>query len=79
MFKNPGFAVLTVSIFLVVYCFCLLSDSLYSIAWFLFSIYPVFLAWVIYAILRPGNYQIRELNGEEFGYGDREKSQLGTF
>ncbi len=79
MLKNPRFAVLTVSIYLVVYCFCLSSDSLYSIAWFLFSIYPVLLAWVVFAILRPGNYQIPGLDGEEFGYGDMKKNQLGTF
>jgi hypothetical protein len=73
MLKNPRFAVVSGSVYLLIYCICLSSESFYPLAWFLFSFYPFLLLWVIYTILRPGNYQAGELDGEEFGYGDRQK------
>jgi hypothetical protein len=79
MLKNPRISVIMGSIYLIVYCICLSSDSLYSIAWFLFVFYPLLLAWVIFTILRPGPYQVTELNDDEFGYSDRQKDQLGIF
>jgi hypothetical protein len=79
MLKNPKISVIAGSVHLVAYCICLSSESLYPIAWYLFLIYPFLLAWVIFTILRPGEYSVDELNGEEFGYGDRQKNQLGVF
>ena len=79
MLKNPGASVITGSIYLVVYCICLSSESLYPIAWILFFLYPCLLLWVIFTILRPGDDPVQELNGEEFGYGDKQKNQLGIF
>jgi hypothetical protein len=79
MLKNPGTSVMTGSIYVIVYCICLSSESLYPIAWLLFVLYPFLLAWVIFTILRPGKYQVTELNDDEFGYGDRQKNQLGVF
>jgi hypothetical protein len=79
MLKNPSISVITGSIYLMVYCICLSSESLYPIAWFLYVFYPFLLIWVIFTILRPGEYRVNELNGDEFGYGDRQKNQLGIF
>jgi hypothetical protein len=79
MLKTPGFAVRIGSIYLVIYCICLSSESLYSFAWLLFALYPLLLLWIIFSILRPGDYQVKELDGEEFGYGDKPKDLLGMF
>jgi hypothetical protein len=79
MLKKPKFSVIAGSIYLAAYCVCLSSESLYSIAWLLFFFYPFLLVWVIFTILRPGDYQVPGLDGEEFGYGDRQKNQLGVF
>jgi len=79
MLKGYGIPVLVGSIYLVIYGVCLSRDSLYGLACLLFSSYPILLMWIIYAILKPGDYQIRELQGEEFGYNDRQKDQLGIF
>ena len=79
LLKTPGFAVRVGSVYLVVYCICLSTESLYPFAWILFSFYPFLLLWIIHSILKPGNYQVRELDGEEFGYCDKPKDQLGMF
>jgi len=79
MLKSPRFSVLFGSIYLIIYALCLSTESLYPQAWFLFSLYPLLLLWVIYTILKPVDYSIPELDGDEFGYGDRPKDQLGIF
>jgi len=79
MQKSPGFSVLVGSFYLVMYGFCLSMESLYFLAWLLFSLYPFLLLWMIDSILKPGDYEVRELEGEEFGYGDRQRDQLSIF
>jgi len=79
MLKGPGFSVLIGSIYLIIYGFCLATEALHSLAWLMFSVYPFLLVWIINGILRPGDYPVRELDGEEFEYGDRQKDQLGLF
>jgi hypothetical protein len=79
MLKNPVFAVVIGSIYLVSYCICLQFESLIPMAWLLLFFCPFLLLWIDYTILRYGKYDFRELNGEEFGYSDREKDQLGVF
>jgi hypothetical protein len=77
MLKNPGFAVVTGSIYLLFYCICIGVESLHHYLWYLFALYPIMLVWVIYTIIRNGKYDGTELNEEEWGYQDWKKDELG--
>lgn len=79
MLKRPGFAVISGSVCLLLYCIALQFESLYSLAWFLFSIFPFMIIWIAYTVFKYGKYEGPQLNEEEFGYQDKNKSELGIF
>ncbi len=70
MVKNPAFAVITGSVYLVFYCVCLNVETLQEAVWYLFAFYPFLLIWVVYTILRYGRYTGPELKEHEYGYED---------
>jgi len=46
----------------------------------LFAISPVLVVWMVYSVLRYGTYIGRELKpGEEWGYEDKNRDDLGRF
>ncbi len=47
---------------------------------YLLAIGPVLLIWVVYNVIRHGKYEGKELEpGEEWGYADKKKEELGIF
>jgi len=76
MFRKPIFAVIVVSIVLIVYCVLLNTNAPLSISYFIFSISPFLLIWLAYTVLRFGVYEGKELDEEEWGYQDKSKDEL---
>ena len=76
MFRKPIFAVIVVSIILLVYCVLLSTNTPLSLSYFIFSISPLLVIWVAYTVLRFGIYEGSELNEEEWGYQDKSKDEL---
>lgn len=77
MVKNPSFAVIFVSAFLVVYCILAQLPATEQYAEGMFFASPFLVVWMVYAVVRYGTYNGRSLDGDEFGYGDRFNSDLG--
>jgi hypothetical protein len=45
----------------------------------MFLLSPIVVIWMAYTIIRHGSYQGKELGeNEEWGYADKEKSELGN-
>ena len=76
MFRKPIFAVIVVSIILLVYCVLLNTNAPPALSYFIFSISPLLLIWLAYTILRFGIYKGKNLDEEEWGYQDKRKDEL---
>lgn len=79
MSRHASFAAWFVSVYLVVYVILLSwgEGLLRQIAVGMFLASPVFVLWLVYAVLRHGHSPGRELaEGEEFGYADRDRELL---
>jgi len=77
MLRKPNIAVTATSIILVIYCFLLGRNS--SIAYFIFSISPFLVLWMVFTVIRFGIFKAKELNeDEEWGYADKNKEELGV-
>jgi hypothetical protein len=76
MFRKPIFAVITISVILIVYCVLLNTNAPLSLSYFIFSISPVLFLWLIYTVLRFGTYAGKDLDEEEWGYQDKNKDEL---
>jgi hypothetical protein len=80
MNRKEKIPVIIVSIYLLVI-------SIYSglgiaspLGGYLLAIGPVLLIWVVYNVIRHGKYEGKELDpGEEWGYADKKKEELGIF
>ncbi|MGZ3901553.1 MAG: hypothetical protein ACXVNM_13710 [Bacteroidia bacterium] len=72
-------AVITGTFYLLCYCILLQYETTKSIALIMLGIAPFMLVWMVYTVLKHGKYNGPELNGEEFGYQDKNKDELGTF
>jgi hypothetical protein len=80
MIKKPMFAVAVVSALLLVYCILVHFESQSPLIYFIFSISPLLLLWMAYAIIRHGIYDGKELEqDDEWGYQDTNKEELGVF
>ena len=79
MLKNPSVAIVTASVFLLLYAICLGVESLQYYLGYLFAIAPVIYFWMAYSIIRFGEYHGKDLLNEEWGYQDRNKEDLGVF
>ena len=74
MVRHATFATWFVTTYLVVYVIFLWSGSalLQQIAFGMFLASPVFVIWLVYAVIRHGGPGSRELGpDEEYGYRDR--------
>lgn len=72
MFKNSTFSVITVTLYLVLYCILLQIESTQWLAFRMFVLSPVLVIWMVYTVLKYGVYTGRELaEDEEYGYQDR--------
>jgi hypothetical protein len=71
-----GFA----TVYLLTYVLLLQFSQYFMIGILLFSLSPLVLAGLVFIVLKYGKYSGNDLNeGEEWGYADRDKDQLGTF
>jgi hypothetical protein len=76
MFRKPMFAVIIVSLVLLVYCVLLNTNAPPALSYFIFSISPLLLTWLTYTVLRFGIYEGKDLDEEEWGYQDKSKDEL---
>ena len=68
MFKTPGFAVIFVSAYILIYFICLSFDSLLKLAGILFYLFPLVLYLLVFLVIRYGLYQKPEADHVELGY-----------
>ena len=79
MLNKPSVAVITASVYLVVYLVFFYSGA-FSIMFAMFLAAPAVLIWMAYTILKHGKFNGKELaEDEEWGYSDRDKDSLGVF
>jgi hypothetical protein len=80
MFKKPSFAVISVTLYLLIYTVLFQSGTSIDILMSMFSLSPFLVIWMVYVVLKYGKFNGRELNpDEEWGYSDRSRDTLGTF
>jgi hypothetical protein len=68
MFKAPGFAVILVSAYIMIYFICLSFDSLLKLAGILFYLFPLVLFLLVFLAIRYGLYQEPEADNVELGH-----------
>lgn len=81
MLRRPSFATGFVSGYLLIYLVLLLQNNqtLHQVACIQLLLSPLLLIWLAYTVIRYGRFTGRELKGgEEFGYEDRDKDDLGV-
>lgn len=80
MFRKPSFAVIAVTIYLVVYYILFLLNVPLFVLFCMFMLSPFLVGWLVITILKYGRFTGNELKeNEEWGYADKEKSSLKTF
>ncbi len=73
-------AVSILTIYLVVYTALFQTGTSLTILSYLFLIAPFLTFWMVYIVLKDGQYKYPDLGkDEEWGYQDKEKDQLGVF
>lgn len=78
--KRDTLAAVIVTIYLVVYTVLFHTDAPLPILGSMFLLSPFLVLWMVYTILRHGKFEGKELaEGEEWGYCDKKKSELGMF
>jgi hypothetical protein len=79
MLRNEFFSVYLTTLYLLVYSILLQFEASvnYAIAMLLFS--PLIICWMVYSVLKHGEYNGRELGNDEFGYQDKPKSEKDIF
>lgn len=74
MNRNEAIPVITVSVILIFYAILILTRVSFPFINFLFFISPFLLIWMVYNVIRFGDYKGRELEeDEEWGYADKKK------
>ncbi|HLG39558.1 MAG TPA: hypothetical protein VI461_07810 [Chitinophagaceae bacterium] len=77
--KTPIAVYITTTI-LILYCLSALVNAPFRITAALFFIFPFFVVWMVLSVLKSKTGNIKELaEGEEWGYADKRKEDLGTF
>ena len=77
MIKKPFFAVAAVTVILLIYCIVIGFNISLPVAYLIFGISPILIAWLVYTIIRFGKYKGKEFDtGEEWGYQDWTKQDL---
>ena len=70
---------LVVSFYLLVYIIMLQFEESLGFAMLMMACSPFMLAGLVLSSLRQGEYDGRELDGDEYGYHDRKNEELGIF
>lgn len=72
MKKSEIFPLAVVSGMLLVYSVLILLDLAPIVTGFIFIASPILVIWLVYSIIKHGEYKDKELKpGEEWGYNDR--------
>lgn len=72
MNKAEWIPALIVSSLLLVYCLLVFWGKASGFAAFIFTFSPLLVIWLVYSVIRHGEYKGRELESdEEFGYTDK--------
>ena len=72
MKKSEIFPLAVVSGMLLVYSVLILLDLAPIVTGFIFIASPILVIWLVYSIIKHGEYKDKELkHGEEWGYNDR--------
>jgi hypothetical protein len=79
MLRNATFSAWFATVYLVLYTALLHVDATYNIAAVMLLLSTLVVVWMAFTAVKHGKYSQPELNGEEFGYQDRDKGQLGVF
>jgi hypothetical protein len=80
MFRNPAFATLVSTGYLLVYLILLFNEATLGWALLLLSASPFVLFWLVYTVIRYGKFPGKEFTEEqEWGYQDRNSREMGIF
>lgn len=74
--KNYKFATAFVTIYLFVYAVLTANNTPYAVVVTLFTLSPFLVIWTALTILRNAPYNGKELNDDEWGYGDKDRSEF---
>lgn len=78
--RNYKLATVAVTTYLVIYTLLHQAGASLQVLGVMFLLSPFLVIWMAYTILRYAPYNGRELDeGEEWGYQDKNKKDLGTF
>jgi len=79
MMPKDVFSAVFVTAYLLIYCELLQFESTKGIAFLMLLFSPFLLLWMVYTVLKHGQYNGKELGKEEFGYQDIDPEELKTF
>ncbi|MCE3283683.1 MAG: hypothetical protein K0Q66_2420 [Chitinophagaceae bacterium] len=80
VFHNYKLATIFVSVYLLLYTVLHQAGASLKILGAMFLLSPFLVIWMVYTILRYAPYNGKELKeGEEWGYGDKNKDDLSVF
>ncbi len=79
MLKNATFAAVFVTTYLVAYTILAQFDRTFQLAFAMFLFGPLLILWMVYSVLKFGKYSGKDLNGNEYGYQDKENASPGAF
>lgn len=80
MNRKEKIPVIIVSIYLLVISVYAGMGIASPLGGYLLAIGPPLLLWVVYNVIRYGKFEGKELEpGEEWGYADKKKEELGIF
>jgi hypothetical protein len=79
MLRNANFSAGFVSLYLVAYCVMLQLEKTRDYAVIMFFLSPLIVCWMVYTVIKLGNYNGKSLANDEFGYQDKDKNGLGIF
>ena len=72
-------AVIIVTIYLFVYVGLFAADSSVTVLSYMFLASPLLILWMVYTVLKD-EYEYAELeDGQEWGYRDKARDELGMF
>jgi hypothetical protein len=80
MNRKERIPVLVVSGILILYMLLMVARDSSRLPYIIFAISPLLIIWLAYNVIRHGEYKGKELEeGEEWGYTDKNKNDLGMF
>ena len=80
MNRSEKIPVITVSGLLLLYIFLRATSYLPGIAGVIYSVSPLFVAWLVYNVIRLGKKNGKELKqDDEWGYADKAREDLDMF